>query len=503
MKEEVIVIGGGINGLVASNYLQREGFNVTLLERKEKVGGACVSDSVNIQGQEYLYPEGATALGLMQKFVFQETGLADRVQVYDPKHAKIVYFNSCKKPVYIHRDPTMLKIELRNKVGERGDLRAFRQDEARVISFLQRGYREAKVPTVEDAIAELGLPLTKLWITGSAENLLNCYFTSQETKMYMGMTVIESGPTSYYSPYSAFNIPLMDSGSVMNGYWGFVRGGIWRITEELEKINRSLGVKIITSARVIHANPQKGQVIYSKDKAEMSVRADYLIFATDPMTTADSLCDYQPVRGKNFMGTSGKLIMVFSRPVEWKGITEAQDSESAFRFIFPCNSLADMEKSSQRAASGDSFNPSYYQIYCEGAGQRQFGENTSLHSIVVFIKSLGVAETAQNLSHIRDRIRAMVSSRIKNEGDFVWSRFLTPRDLKDLFYFPGGNIDHTLLANGQNFFDRNYSSDPKKSFYQFGEHENVFYCGAGSYPCGSVAGTPGYMCAKQLIGTNL
>ena len=29
-------------------------------------------------------------------------------------------------------------------------------------------------------------------------------------------------------------------------------------------------------------------------------------------------------------------------------------------------------------------------------------------------------------------------------------------------------------------------------------YENIFYCGAGAYPCGSVAGTTGYMCAKQL-----
>ena len=33
---------------------------------------------------------------------------------------------------------------------------------------------------------------------------------------------------------------------------------------------------------------------------------------------------------------------------------------------------------------------------------------------------------------------------------------------------------------------------------RYGDYENIFYCGAGAYPCGSVAGTTGYMCAKQL-----
>ena len=51
------------------------------------------------------------------------------------------------------------------------------------------------------------------------------------------MTVIESGPASIYDPGTAFTIPLMDSGSVYDGYWGYVKTGIWKITESLTKIN--------------------------------------------------------------------------------------------------------------------------------------------------------------------------------------------------------------------------------------------------------------------------
>ncbi len=35
--------------------------------------------------------------------------------------------------------------------------------------------------------------------------------------------------------------------------------------------------------------------------------------------------------------------------------------------------------------------------------------------------------------------------------------------------------------------------------YQFGAFENVSICGSSTYPCGSVAGTPGYMCASELL----
>ena len=56
-----------------------------------------------------------------------------------------------------------------------------------------------------------------------------------------------------------------------------------------------------------------------------------------------------------------------------------------------------------------------------------------------------------------------------------------------------------MLVGGQTFHDRQFSADPERRFYAFGGFPNVSYCGAGAYPCGSIAGTPGYMCAQQLL----
>jgi len=52
---------------------------------------------------------------------------------------------------------------------------------------------------------------------------------------------------------------------------------------------------------------------------------------------------------------------------------------------------------------------------------------------------------------------------------------------------------------GQNFCHRHFSLNPEASFYQFGANENVYYCGAAGYSCGSIAGTTGYMCAQQIL----
>jgi phytoene dehydrogenase-like protein len=103
------------------------------------------------------------------------------------------------------------------------------------------------------------------------------------------------------------------------------------------------------------------------------------------------------------------------------------------------------------------------------------------------------------LPEVEAAVKAQLFPYIANPQDCVWSRLLTPKDLQQLFLFPGGNIDHSMLVGGQTYFERQFSANPKRHFYQFGRWPNLAYCGAGAYPCGSIAGTPGYMCAQQIV----
>ena len=232
---QIVIVGAGINGLVAANYLQRAGCRVTMIERNERVGGACVSEMAAAKGQSQLYALGASVLGLMQRFVFEETGLSSCLETFVPEHPKFVFFPGEDEPAWIYRDPAKLDEHLADRWGEKGDVEAFRADEAKVVRFLKDGYVEATPPTLAEARHTLGDMLTELWISGTARRLLDHYFTSEKSKVYMAMTVTESGPVSLDDPYSAFTIPLMDSGSIFGGYYGFVKGGIWQITEELAR----------------------------------------------------------------------------------------------------------------------------------------------------------------------------------------------------------------------------------------------------------------------------
>ncbi|OGG43874.1 hypothetical protein A2841_01065 [Candidatus Kaiserbacteria bacterium RIFCSPHIGHO2_01_FULL_48_10] len=504
-KKSVAIVGAGINGLVAANYLAKAGFVVTILERKDHAGGACTAATCVVDGKTYEYPQGASVFGFMEDFVFNETGLAEQVKIHCPTHPEIVSAPQHNaEPAYIWSDTTKLAEELAQKWGEKGSVVDFLSDMEQVVAFLRQGYKDAVVPTLESATKALGDEVVARWITENAKDLLDYYFTSDATKLFYSLSVIESGPVSFSSAYSAFSIPLMASGSVFGGQWGYVKGGIWQIPLTLDRINQELGVKRIFSAQVLSVS-ENGTVRFEKDGVESSLHTDYVLFATDPVSAA-KIADDKVVLDKlaheELIGTSGKLILFFKKPAIWEDGRGFAEFESAFRYLVPPKNLADSEERSNEVVTKRlDFTPGLFEIYCEGAADRMLGGTRDYELVSVFFKNLAFAKRGMELPEVQEIVRNLVLSKLTNPQDCFHSILETPKDLAELFFFPKGNIDDVDLAEGQTFFQRTYSPEPTKNFYQFGANPRFFYCAAGAYPCGSVAGTPGYMCAKQLINS--
>jgi len=376
-------------------------------------------------------------------------------QAFVPKHPKLVFFPGDTEPAWIYSDANKLDRELAEKWGEQGDVEAFRTDEARIVSFLQSVYVDATPPSIADANRVLGETLTKLWISGSAKDLLDHYFTSERSKIFMAMTVTESGPVSLSDPYSAFTLPMMDSGSIFGGYYGFVKGGIWQITEELGKINAELGVKTHLSSKLVDVDAAKGNGTYEQAGSEYILGFDYLILGTDPLTATRLVGNPEQIEkteGQRFRGSSGKLNLMFREPVRWKHGSDASDSDAAFRFMFAVSSLDEYEAATLKVLDTDvDYVPGYLQIYCEGAAMRQLNHDEPFDRLTVFFKNLSLREQGAELPAVVSQVKEELFEYIENPEDCVWSRLLTPSDLQQLFHFPGGNLDHTMLTGAKHF----------------------------------------------------
>ena len=130
---------------------------------------------------------------------------------------------------------------------------------------------------------------------------------------------------------------------------------------------------------------------------------------------------------------------------------------------------------------------------------RHLNHSEPFDRLAVFFKNLSLGKSGAELTDVESQVRDKLLEHVENPQDCVWTRLLMPKDLQQLFHFPGGNLDHTMLTGGQTYFDRSYADDPVTGFYRFGSLDNVYLCGAGTYPCGSVTGTAGYMCSQQLL----
>jgi phytoene dehydrogenase-like protein len=124
---------------------------------------------------------------------------------------------------------------------------------------------------------------------------------------------------------------------VFGGDYGYVKGGIWKITSELGRLNQELGVELLLDCTVHEADANNGVIRYQHSAGARNLHFDHLVFGTDPQTAArltgdPALIDH--ANGEQVLGTSGKLNLMFRKPVQWMHGEAGQESSAAFRYQF-------------------------------------------------------------------------------------------------------------------------------------------------------------------------
>lgn len=519
---DVIVIGGGHNGLVAAAYLAGAGRKVLVLERREMAGGCAVSEEV---WPGYRVSTAAYLVSLLQERIVRELDLPRfgyQVDAKDP-----AFFSAFPDDRFLFmwqdRDKTLEEIR---KFSPR-DAAAYPAYEehlerlARLVEnlllatppqFPPGGPRD--LPDYLKLAARLYrlgrrdlAGLVKIF-TQSAAEFLDGWFESEELKVTLatdGVIGANGGPRS---PGTAYILLHHCMGGVAGhrGLWGFVRGGMGKLSEAIAAAARSRGAVIRVNAtveRILVRNGRvRGVVLAGGEEIEAAAVASNL----DPRRTFLSLVDPKEldpeflaaVRRYRSEGTSLKMNLALSGLPEFRALPGAPGPQHRATMHI-CPSVEYVERAWDDAKYGRPSErplleltiPTMYDPSLAPAGR---------HIMGIFLQYAPYTLREGNWDELREpygrRMLDLVAEYAPNIHSIVEQvQVLTPLDLERRFGLTGGNIFH-----GEMSLDQMFALRPVAGWARYRTPiRGLYLCGSGAHPGGGVMGAPGYNAARVML----
>jgi phytoene dehydrogenase-like protein len=297
---DVIVIGGGHNGLVTAALLAKRGRRVVVLERREKVGGAAITEQP--WGPDYKMTALSYVVSLMPPTILRELSLEKHGYKVYPQHG---YFAP-------HRDGRFLQMHA-DPVRRSESIARFSAVDAKTMDrwdgWLGRlggvlgpllGFRPPAVGSKapHELARQLGLAwrlrtldvkdvgdVTRL-MTTSVADLLDDWFESPAVKGVLAVSGVIgtwAGPRSPGSAYVMVHHKIGDVGDGQIGSWGFPEGGMGGVTQAMARAAEAFGATIRTNAPVerivVHGGRATGVVLEGSGE---EIHADTVVTTTHP-----------------------------------------------------------------------------------------------------------------------------------------------------------------------------------------------------------------------------
>lgn len=504
----MVVVGAGHNGLVCACYLQKAGLRVLVVERSDRIGGACVT--------EELFPgfrisTASYSLSLLIPEVVRELGLKLDVRTKDPE---LFAPYEDGGGLLLWRDPAKRKQAIAAVSSRDADAyeawEELWQEAARrfqpLLAFpatrkqARRAFRQSEVEK-----------LFNRTVTGSIASLCEEYFESHLMQGLMasqGVIGSAAGPrtpgTAYIYLHHAFG-----EAAGKTGEWGFVRGGMGAITSQLADVFRAAGGEIRLEAEVASIKPGTkrrtgGVVLVSGEE----------IAATTVCSNADPKRALEMLRGvalpREFIediellptdGTVVKVNCALGGLPRFQGM-EHGDSEPGPQHLGTITispSIDYLETASRDAASGRPAQEMFCEAWIQSASEPELAPEGK-HTLSIFAQyapyKLAEGTWGQRREEIGDLVVGALERYAPGLSDLIEDRqVLGPPDLEDRFGLTGGNIFH-----GELLPDWLFEKRPVNVWHRHRSPLPGFYlCGSGAHPGGGVCGAPGRNAARAVL----
>jgi phytoene dehydrogenase-like protein len=487
-RHDVVIVGGGHNALVAAAYLARAGRSVLVLERRDHVGGAAVSErpfpGVDARLSRYAY-----LVSLLPRLIVDELGLSITLRrrgissytpipgapergvlVGDPPNEGWErLYATCRRAARAVfptlTEPLLSAADLRARVGD---------DEA-WAALVERPVGELIEDCLEDDVLR-GIALT--------DALIGTFAGAHDADRRQNR---------------CFLYHVIGNGT---GDWDVPVGGMGAVTDALRDAALAAGAQLRCGAEVTSIEP--GAVRIAADGV---ATADHVLANVAP-AVLDRLRGREPTTAPE--GAQLKVNLLLSRLPRLRDAST--DPTQAFAGTFHVNeSYAQLEAARQRAAAGELPDPIPCEIYCHtltdptilGPDLRAAGA----HTLTCFALHLPARLFAADNDAMRERaltatLRSLDSVLAEPILDCAWRdadgrpcvEARTPLDLEAELGLPGGNIFHRDVA-----WPFAETDDEVGTWGVETDDPHLLVCGAGARRGGGVSGIPGRNAAMAIL----
>ncbi|WP_311238335.1 MULTISPECIES: NAD(P)/FAD-dependent oxidoreductase [unclassified Xanthomonas] len=522
---DALIIGAGHNGLVCAAYLAQAGKRVLVLEARDVVGGAAVTEefhpgfrnSVASYTVSLLQPKVIADLALerhglrvvarrMNNFLPQPNGeyLLAGAGCTAEEIAKFSVRDAAALPAYeahLERLADVLRalaLQAPPNVTDGGWLQA-----------LPQLWRVGKVGLqLQDLTLALRQDLLDLFTISAAE-YLDRWFESAPIKALFGFDGIVGNYASPYTPGTAYVLlhHVFGQSNGVKGAWGHAIGGMGAITQAMAASAREYGAQIRTGCAVDQVLVEQGHAVGVVTVDGETLRARAVVANVNPkllyqrLMRAEDVPEATRERIVHYRCGSGtfRMNVALSRLPDFTALPGAGDHLTAGIILAPNLDYMDHAWQDARALGWsrepvvELLIPSTLDDSLAPPGQ---------HVASLFCQH--VAPTLPDGRHWddhRDEVADLMIATVERyapgfTASVLGRQVLSPLDLERIFGLVGGDIFHGALSLNQLFSARPMLG---QGAYR-GAVPGLYLCGAGTHPGGGVTGAPGHNAARVILG---
>ncbi|MGE0101828.1 MAG: phytoene desaturase family protein [Blastocatellales bacterium] len=526
-KCDVVIIGGGHNGLVTAGYLARAGLSVTVLERRGVIGGASVTEEVwpgyRVSTLSYL-------CSLLQPRIINDLELRRYGYHIYPKDPSFFTAFPDGRHIFFWQDMRKTQEEIARFSKRDAEAYPVYEHELAKLAEWVEGMLLETPPNIvrrkfEDLLAmgRMGWKLLGLGdeglvrlvkvMTQSARDFLEERFESEQIKTTLatdGVIGTNGGPSTPGTAYILLH-HVMGGAAGPRGLWGFIRGGMGAISEALARSAEAHGAKIRTNAEVarIDVRDEKaiGVVLANGDE----IRAKTIVSNADPkrtflgMVPRDALEEgfLAGIENLKCEGSSIKINLALDGLPDFKAFPNTSDREPNLTHrttMHVCPTMEYIDRAWDEALQGRPSSrpmlectiPTVYDDSLAPPGR---------HIMCIFAQyaPYRLAEGEWDKARkdaFADRCLDMLAEYAPNIREIIIDRqVISPLDMEREYGLTGGNIFHGEMTLDQLLFMR-----PLAGWARYRTPiENLYLCGSGTHPGGGVMGAPGYNAAREIL----